>query len=156
MIIRESTGLRNERIKAGGSSLADAMANGRVKLYSGSIPSTGDSAIDGTELCDVTESSLAFTPGTATNGLNLDAAASGTVSKATGETWSGDNVAPGTASYGVLFGNSVADNVITASTTAKRIIFDVSTSGAFLNMSSTALVSGEATALTAFDFTQPE
>jgi hypothetical protein len=152
-IIRESTGLRNERLESGGSSLADALANGIIRIYSGTMPASADSAITGTLLCEITESGGSFSSGTATNGINLDVAASGTVSKDATETWQGDNVAGGVATYGVYYANTVD---ATASTTAIRVVFDVSTSGAFLNLSTTTLVSGETTVLSSFSFTQPE
>lgn len=153
MIIRESTGLRNNRLKAGGKSLADALANGKIEIRTGTIPASADDAVTGTLLCPVTLASGAFTSGVATNGINLDVAAAGAVSKKTTETWSGLNVAGGVAGYGIFYANTVATG---ASTTAERVYFDISTAGAFLNMTDTTLVNGEPTVISTFVFTQPE
>lgn len=151
-IIRESTGLRNERIKAGGKSLADALANGIIKLYSGTIPSDPDAEITDTALVEITESGGSFTSGVATNGLNLDVATDGTVAKSTSETWQGVNSSSGTLGWGCYFANTVD---VSASTTAIRLLFDISTSGATLNMSTTLITSGEDTVISSFTLTQP-
>jgi len=152
MIIRESTGLRNTRIKAGGLSLADALANGKMEIRTGTIPASADDAVVGTLLCPITLASGAFTSGVSTNGINLDVAASGTVSKKTSEVWSGTNVAGGVAGYGIFYANTVD---ATASTTAVRLYFDISTAGAFMNMTTTTLVISEPTVISTFSFTQP-
>jgi len=153
MIIRESTGLRNTRIKAGGLSLADALADGTIKLYTGTIPASADDAVAGTLLCEITLASGAFVSGAATNGINLDVATAGSVAKSTSEVWSGVNVAGGVAGWGAFFANTVATG---ASTTAVRAYFDIATAGAFLNMTSTTLVISEPTIISSFIFTQPE
>jgi len=152
MIIRESTGLVNDRIKAGGNSLADSLADGIIRIYAGTIPATGDAAITGTMLCEITLNSGAFTSGVATNGINLDAASSGIVYKSTSETWSGTNAEGGVATYGVHFANTVD---VSASTTAKRFVFDISTSGAFMNLTNTTFVAGEPTVISTYGVEQP-
>jgi hypothetical protein len=152
-IIRESTGLRNERLKAGGSSLADALANGIIRFYSGTIPSDPDAEITATTVVEITESGGTFTSGVATNGINLDTASAGVLSKDAAETWQGENASSATVGWGCFFANTVD---LSASTTAIRFLFDISTSGATLNMTSTLLTVGEDTVISTFTLTQPE
>jgi len=154
MLLRESTGLVNNRIKAGGKSLADALADGTVQIRSGTMPATADLAVTGDLLCRVTLASGAFTSGAALNGINLDVATEGKVYKATAETWSGVNLMTGTAGYGVYYANTVVEG---ASTTAERVFFDIATSGAFLNMTGgTSVYIGELFEIDSFYLEQPK
>lgn len=151
MALRVSTGLRNAMMATG--SLQDTMVNGILCIYSGTQPASADDAESGTLLCKVTVSSGAFTAGAATNGINMaTSAASGLLPKSTSEVWSGVNVATGTAGYYRFYAN---DFTTGASTTAARVDGAVSTSGAQLNMSSTALVSGATLTLDSFTLTLP-
>ncbi len=153
MIIRLSTGLRDAMMGAGGQSMADALANGTIELRTGTIPSSADDAVTGTKVVDITESGLPFSSGVATNGINLDVSTDGEVAKAAAETWTGDNGVSDVVGYGIFYANVVDQ---TASTNAVRVYFDVSTSGAFLNLSTTTLTISEPTTITAFSLTQPE
>lgn len=135
MTIRLSTGLKDVMMDA----CDVALANGRLDIYSGSQPATADAAESGTLLVSLTESSGAFTPGSATNGLNFDSSSDGTITKASGETWSGVAVATGTAGYFVFYDNDVDTG---ASATAVRFMGSIATSGADLNMTSTTINSG--------------
>ena len=153
MIIRLSTGLRDAMMGAGGQSMADALANGTIELRTGTIPASADDAVTGTKVVSITESGLPFSSGVATNGINLDVSTDGEVAKAAAETWTGDNGVSDVVGYGIFYANVVDQ---TASTTAVRVYFDVSTSGAFLNLSTTTLTISEPTTITAFSLTQPE
>ena len=139
MAERLSTGLRNGILKSTGESLADILADGIIKIFTGTQPATADAVetAGSTLLVTITLSSGAFTPGSPTNGINLDVAASGAVSKDTGETWSGTAVADGQAGWFRFYDN---DAVTGASTTEVRMDGAVSTSGAEINMSNTNIV----------------
>jgi hypothetical protein len=134
--------------------LADIFEDCVLEIYSGSQPSNADAAETGTKLCRITLSSGAFTPGSPTNGLDWDAPASGKLSKASGETWSGTNLATGTAGWFRLYDNMYSTG---ADSSAKKVRLDgaVGTSGAQLNMSSTSLTSGATTTIDQFDLTLP-
>ena len=156
MAERFSTGLRNTILKASGSSLADALANGVIYLYSGTQPATAD-ATEGTatKLVEISVASVAYVPSTGANGLNMDVAASGIVSKATGEVWSGVNLADGTIGWGRFYGN--ADPVVTGvSTTAIRFDFAVSQGGITeLSAGSTSVLASGTTTISTFTVTCP-
>src|SRR3990170_1805103 len=59
MARRISTGMRNFILQHG--SLKDALQNGRIEIYSGTQPSSPDSAVSGTLLATITKSSGAHT-----------------------------------------------------------------------------------------------
>lgn len=141
MAIKLSTGLKNEMMKSGGKSLADALANGVMHIYSGSIPADADQTESGSVLLAViTESGGDFTGGVATNGINFDVAVGGVVSKATGETWRDDSAnATNTAGWFAIYAN---DYTTGASTTAIRLFGTISTSGADMNMTTTSVSAG--------------
>ena len=134
--IKYSTGLRNEIGKAGGKSYADALANGKIHLFQGTIPTSADAAEGVSPSVIITLASGAFTFGAATNGINFDVAASGIVAQNSGEVWSGLGLIAGAITWGRFYGNA---GPVGASTTAIRLDFDVSTSGAALNMGSTTV-----------------
>jgi hypothetical protein len=134
--------------------LADIFEDCVLEIYSGSQPSDADSAETGTKLCRITVSGGSFTPGSPANGLDWNAPSSGKLSKASGETWSGTNLATGTAGWFRLYDNMYNTGV---DSSAKKIRLDgaVGTSGAQLNMSSTSLTSGATTTIDQFDLTLP-
>lgn len=137
-----------------GGSLKDVFKDGVLKIYSGSQPSSPDSAVSGTLLVTVTLSSGAFVAGAFGNGLEFGDAASGAISKASGATWSGAAVASGTAGYFRLCAN--ATDAGGASTTLPRIDGSIGTSGADLNMSSTTITSGQTYTIDTFTITLPQ
>jgi hypothetical protein len=92
---------------------------------------------------------------TPVNGLTYDVASAGTLAKNATETWSGVAAATGTAGWFRLVG-SVADSGVADSTESQiRIDGAISTSGAQLNMSSTAIASGATQTLSSFSFSLP-
>ena len=153
MAERFSTALRNEVLKAGGSSYADALLNGVIYLYTGSQPATAD-VTEGTAtlLCIITESSLAFTSGVATNGLELSTATSGVLTK-NATVWSGVNLAAGVIGWGRFYANTVVQGTVT--TTGVRMDFAVSQSGAELDAGNTTVVTGGTTTISTFTITLP-
>ena len=132
MAIKASTGLRNHMLGSG--SLKSALDGGRINIYAGAAPSSADGAVGAaTLLCSVSLNSTA-------TGIDMDAAAaSGVLSKAPGQVWSGVNVASGTAAW---YRHVGPDDDGTLSTTAPRLQGDVALSGADLNISNTSLTSG--------------
>jgi hypothetical protein len=108
-----------------GGSLKDVFKDGVLKIYSGSQPSSPDSAVSGTLLVTVTLSSSAFVAGAFDNGLEFGAAASGAISKATGATWSGAAVASGTAGYFRMVGGSnILEGTVTATSGGGDLTLD--------------------------------
>ena len=138
----------------GGGSLDEIFRNGVLRIYSGSQPASADAAETGTLLLEVTVSGGAFSGGSPTNGLNFngEAAASGLMTKESGETWQGTGAANGTAGWFRFYANAYTTG---ASTTARRFDGVCATSGGQLNMSSTAIVSGVVTTVDTFSITMP-
>lgn len=150
MALRLSTGLRNELL--GTNSFKSIMGNGVIRVFSGVQPSSADDAEAATLLLEITVSSGTVTAGTATNGLTFDAPADGALSKAASEVWSGAASTTGTAGWFRFYANDLTTG---ASTTAARFDGSVSTSGAQLNMSSTAITAGATTTIDSFTVTMP-
>lgn len=126
-----STGLCNKLLDTG--SLKSIFNLGFLKIYAGSAPATADAATTGTLLCTVSNNSTG-------TGLTFDAsAASGTLPKNSGETWSGTNGATGTATHYRLV--AVGDTGA-LSTTEARIQGTIGTGGTDMVVGSVALVNG--------------
>lgn len=139
MTMKASTGLRNDMMKSGGNSFADAMVNCVARGYTGTQPATADAAETGTLLIEFTLGSGAFTPGVATNGMNFDVSVDGVVSKSTSETWSGEGVAAGVIGYLRVYDNARTAGI---STSARRFDLAAATTGAQLNLSTTTVSIG--------------
>lgn len=78
MTMRLSTGIRNYLNKYG--SIANALRNGKIEIYSGAQPATADAAATGTLLCTITANSAARTAEVlATGTVTLTGGASGSV-----------------------------------------------------------------------------
>jgi hypothetical protein len=150
MALRLSTGLRNKLL--GTASFKTIMQNGVIRIFPGVQPASADDAEGATHVIEITVSSGTFTPGTATNGLNFADPASGACTKAAAEVWSGAAVATGTAGWFRFYAN---DRTTGADTSYARFDGSVSTSGAQLNMSSTAITSGATTTIDSFIVTMP-
>jgi len=154
--VNEVTGADVVLATAKGGSMKNALAFGRLDIYSGTQPLDADSAETGTLLVSITLGSGTFVPGTKTNGINLKelgSDASGTtLSKAIAEAWSGSAVASATAGWFRHYDNAVDTGI---STSAVRADGAVGTSGAELNMSNTTISSGGTTSIDQADFTLP-
>lgn len=148
----ESAGPDTLVVGVAGGSFKGIFRNGVIRLYSGAQPTDADQAETGTLLCEITLASGVFTPGTATNGINFGGVAGGTIGKASGEVWSGSNVATGTAGWARIYAN---DRTLGASTTKARLDCSVATSGAQLTLTSTSLVSGVTTTIDSAAITMP-
>lgn len=138
MTIRASTGLKNAML--GEVGLKAALADGVLRIYSGSQPASADSAVAGTLLLEVTLDGGTFNHGTATNGLNWDDPADGEISKPAADTWEGSGVASGTAGWARFSGNPVDDG--SASTTLPRIDMSVGKGTGDLQLSNVSVEAG--------------
>ena len=150
MALRFSTGLANAMLDSTG--MRAKMANGIIYVYTGAQPTSADDAIQGTLLMKITKSSGAFVHGTATNGLNLDAAAAKVISKAAAETWSGVGLANGTAGWFRFCANPTDSGAL--STTLARIDGTCAKTGGDCIMSSTSIVIGQPNTIDVFQITQ--
>lgn len=132
---------------ARGGSIRDIFDFGVIHLYSGSRPSSADSAESGTLLAVITNNGATFTPGTKNEaGLRFGDPVNGAISPLPGQSWKTNAVlATGTIGYGVLYDNA---RVTGASTTAVRTMFTVGTSGADMILSRTAVTAGEPFSIT--------
>lgn len=82
MTLRISTGLR-DHLNSGGS-LRDALNNGRMEIYSGTQPSSADSAVSGTLLVTITASAGSHTAETPTTAsITLTGGAAGSIDNVT-------------------------------------------------------------------------
>jgi hypothetical protein len=150
MALRLSTGLRNKLL--GTASFKTIMQNGVIRIFPGVQPASADDAEGATHVIEITVSSGTFTPGTATSGLNFADPVSGACTKASAEVWSGAAVSSGTAGWFRFYAN---DRTTGADTSHARFDGSVSTSGAQLNMSSTAITAGATTTIDSFIVTMP-
>jgi hypothetical protein len=132
MTIKVSTGLRNAMLAS--SSVKGSLDNGFVKIYAGTVPATADAALgSATLLCTVSVG------GSGTGLTFASSAASGIITKATAETWSGTNVATGTATF---YRHVASTDTGVLSTTEARIQGNIATAGSDMNLTSTSLVNG--------------
>lgn len=150
MALRLSTGLRNKLL--GDDSFKDIMMDGVIRIYPGVQPVSADDAEGATHLVEISVGSAAFTPGAPGAGLEFGTPVSGAIAKAAGETWSGAASATGTAGWFRFY-----DNTLTTGAESASARFDgaISTSGAQLNMSSTAITAGATTTIDSFTITLP-
>jgi hypothetical protein len=115
-------------VAASGGQLRDVMRNCVCRAYSGSQPATADTAVGtATLLVEYSEDGGTFAHGSAANGLNFDASASGVISfPASTETAKGTGIAAGTIGWMRICGNPTDNGLV--STTLPRIDMAVSSS----------------------------
>ena len=156
MSILRSTGLKDVVQKAGGVSLADAMANGVLYLYSGTKPANADTTEGSAVALHIfTVDGLAFTPGVVTNGLNFALSTSGYLYKAVAENWISTapsfGATPLTATWARFYDNA---RTLGDSTTAVRFDMTVGSSTAFdINLRSTLIYQGDELKFNSFRIT---
>ena len=138
---------------ATGGSVKDVMRNGCLYFYSGSQPSDADQAMSGTQLVKITESGNAFSHGAEANGLEFGDYGGGYIEKCASETWQGEILATGTAGYFVFVANPT--DALGASLLLPRIMGSLGTSGADMNLATTALVAARTQTIDTFKITQP-
>lgn len=131
MALKASTGLRNKLL--GANPLSTVLANGFIKIYSGTPPATADAAIGGGNTLLST-----ISVGGVGTGLTFETpAVDGILSKNAAETWQGTNAASGTATF---YRHVTATDTGTLSTTESRLQGAVALAGADMNLSSVNLV----------------
>lgn len=91
----------------------------------------------------------------AVNGLKFGAPASAVIAKLASQTWTGVNVATGTAGYYRQYGSVADTGVLDSNAVFFREDGAIATSGAELNMSSTSLVSAATTTISTWTRTLP-
>jgi hypothetical protein len=145
---------------ARGGSVVDQFRNATIKIYTGSQPTSADDAETGSELIQITISSGTFTPGSATNGINLGQVASAVLHKglscadgATEEVWSGVAGASGTAGWFRIYDNDLTTG---ASEVKPRLDGSIATSGSQMNMANTTITSGGTTTIDNVDIPMAE
>ncbi len=89
------------------------------------------------------------------NGLKFGEPSSGAVSKLAAQTWSGVNASSGTAGYYRQYGSVADAGSLDSAAAFFREDGSIGTSGAEINMTSTALTGGIATSITTFQRTMP-
>lgn len=151
MTVRLSTKLRNNM--AGPTGFGGTFEKGVMYVYSGPQPVSADAAVTGTLLGIVTKDGAAFVAGSPTNGLSFDAPADGVVSKAAADVWKFVGIADGTAGWFRLAAN--AADAGAASAVLPRLDGSIGTSGADLNLSNIAVVTGVPTTIDVFKYTIP-
>jgi hypothetical protein len=154
MTVSLSSGLRNTLLGTGtAAGFAGVFTNGVIYLFSGPQPVNADQGTQGTLLGIVTKSGSAFNAGTAANGLNFAAPASGTVTK-DNNTWQMTGLAAGTAGWFRLMGNAV--DSFGSSTTLPRMDGSIAAGGGGdMNLANTIISSGAPTTVDVFQFTMP-
>lgn len=146
MALKLSTAVRAAMLATG--SLKSVLDGGEIRIYSGPVPGSVDSALEAGNL-------LLVTLKTDTNaGLTLASTApGGTITKNLAEVWQGTVAAAGTATF---YRWVQASDTGVASTTAIRVQGTIGIAGADMNLSNTALTVGAVQKLEAFSITLPE
>jgi hypothetical protein len=127
----------NATVEAGVNSVTALLNSGFIELYTGSQPAL-NGAVTGTLLATMTFSATAFGTSTATGG---------TVTASSNAITSGTAANTGTAGYFALIASNGTTVVGTGS---------VGTTGADLNLNSTAISSGATVSCSAFTITQAQ
>ena len=154
MAVRLSTGAVNA-IAGGGSgdgSFVDIFANAVIAVYTGTQPANADAAETGTLLGLITVDGGAFTGGSATNGLNWDAAVAGVCGKPSAEEWAIIPSASGTAGWARLYANDMTTG---SSSSAVRIDMACGVGAGELRMSTTSLTLGVKSVVNSLNVTVP-
>lgn len=144
-----STGYKNKVLDTG--SVKSVMADGLIHVYAstlGNIPASADDAIN-----PAVHTLLLTVYGDGVSaGLNLGTASGGAIGKDPSETWAGTVLANGNAAF---FRYVAVGDTGASSTTQARLQGRVGVSGAELNISSLALVSGNTQAVNFASISQP-
>lgn len=152
MAERLSTGFVNA-VNATGS-VKSVMADGVIYIYSGTQPATADAVESGTLLMVITVNAGAFTPGSATNGLEMGTSTDGVLSKAAGETWKGVGLAAAgtgtTAGWYRWYSNARTQG---ASTSAIRVDGAIGTTSSYeMQLTNNVIVEGGELILQTFNY----
>lgn len=135
--INTSTDLRVSMLAA----VKTKLDGGEIRIYGGIRPAAADDSIGAAPLLCVIKVSGG-------SGITLDNSTPGLLTKPDGTTWTGDNVASGTATWFRMVHSADAGD---ATTGAPRIQGTVGVVGADLNLDTVALVSGLPTPVMSFN-----
>ena len=130
MALRISAALRS--FLASGGSMKDALEGGRMEIYTGTQPASADTAVSGTLLCTITDTSGAHTaevPATAT--LSLDSGGSGSVNDVTVE---GVSILDAAVSYATSLTVTAAALVVALNKSSRNKDYIASSSGATVTL----------------------
>lgn len=135
MTLRVSTGLRDDVLATG--SFKTVMDGGFIRIYSGTPPTTADAAIGSagtnTLLCEISVDG-------AGTGLTMEATPSnGVLGKNDAETWQGQVLASGVATF---YRHVATGDAGTSSTTAPRLQGAVAEANSEMNFTSITLTQG--------------
>jgi len=147
--MKASTGLRNYMLD--NASFKDALDDGVMRLYAGTVPATADASVGAaTLLCEITDNDQGLGAG---QGIDFETnAVDGVLTKETSQIWSGTNVDSGTATFFRV--ETQADDG-SMSTTNPRVQGTISTAGADLNLSDPDLVDTELQTIDYFSIAIP-
>lgn len=130
MALRISTGLRT--FLASGGSLKQAFSGGRLEIYTGTQPASGDAAVTGTLLVTITDASGARTAETqATGSVTLTGGAAGSVDTVTVDSY---NILDAAVAYTTSLDNTATLLAAALNRSALNLDFDASASGAVVTL----------------------
>jgi len=139
-----------------GGSLKDIFKDCVLKVYSGTQPSDADQALTGVLLATFSVDHGTFTSGSPVNGLRFTASSAGSMAKDPAQVWQAIAVATGTAGWFRLYANAADAGALDSGYVYPRIDGAIGTSGAQLNMSSTAITLAASYTIDTFVITLPE
>lgn len=130
MALRFSKGLRNFLLEAG--SMKNALANGRIQIYTGAQPTDADSAVAGTLLATITLAAGAFTAEVlATGSVSLDSGGSGSVNTFTVNSL---EIMGSATAFNSTLTQTAADIVTKINNNPKNLLFVASSVGATITI----------------------
>lgn len=130
MALRFSKGLRNF-INEGGS-IKQALANGKVLIYTGAQPTTADDAVSGTLLVTITKAGAAHTAEvSATGSVTLTGGASGSVDTVTVNSI---DILGGSVAYNTSLSQTATDVATKINNNPKNLLFVASAVGAVVTI----------------------
>lgn len=154
MTIRLSTGLRNALLSS--NDFKTAFAGGVLEIYTGSVPSSANSAVTSSAIVKITASGATHTASSASTagGLSFSSASSGAIAKSSAQTWKDSSASSGTAAWFCLYDNSHTKSVSSAGTVV-RLQGSCGVGSGDLRMSNTSIASGATITIDTFTITMP-
>lgn len=153
MAERLSTGFVNAVNQTG--SVKSVMQDGVIRIYSGTQPANADTTEgSATLLMKITVDAGAFTPGSATNGLEMGTSTDGVLSKSSSETWKGVGLAAaGTGTTAGWYRWYDNDETTGDSTTAIRVDGAIGTTSSYeMQLTNAVIVEDGELILQTFNF----
>lgn len=145
MGMKISTGLAKAMLDTG--SLATNLTGMKLKIYSGTEPTTADASLGAAVLL------VTISDAGGAGALSFEAAAvANVIEKLSTQVWQGTNAATGTASFCRL---ELASDTGAASATEVRVQGDVGIAGKFLNLSSVSLTAAAVQVVDYLSITMP-